>query len=205
MAGIFETRWICEPIPSDRLHCPHCQQPRDVRRVILHPWLAVLGHELARIGRPREFSACQGCGRVYRVYSADDTVDRDPMSEDERALFAVIAAVIFSDSRVRRTEKHVAREVIRRYTGAIIEPADMDALLRSARTRWGDPIGRLRRLACVLDDAVKLRIIEAAYLVSTADRELHTQESHLLNRIGEALDIPPRDIRRAIQDATLAS
>jgi uncharacterized tellurite resistance protein B-like protein len=204
MARIFETRWICEPKPSGRIHCRHCGEERDARRVTLHPWLAMFGKNLARIGRPREYGACLTCGRVYATDATPVDDSHDAFSEDERALLAVVAAVIFSDSRVRSAEKLAAREVIRRMTGLDFGPADLDGLLRSARTRWGDPVDRLERVAHLLDDAAKRRILEAAYLVSTGDRELHTQEAHLLNRIGQTLDLTPREVRRVIQRATLS-
>lgn len=124
-----------------------------------------------------------------------------PRSEDERAILGIVAAVIFSDSRIRATEKRAARDVIRRYAGLELRASELESLLRGARRRWGEPVDRLQRLSTLLDDASKRRIVEAAYLVSTADRELHSQESRLIDRIGEALDLPPREVTRAIQRA----
>jgi uncharacterized tellurite resistance protein B-like protein len=203
MSAFLETVWECETTETETFHCPRCDCPRDATRHSVRARLLVFGRSTVAIGSPSPYLTCSGCGRSWeaRTPGLDGDVDRRPTSEDERALWAVVAAVVFSDLSVQATEKRMVAQVIRRYTAESLDELGVDRLLRTARSRWGDPLVRLRKLACVLDPRAKRRIVGAAYLVCTADREIHPQESRLLVRIGEALEMSPRAVRAAIDEA----
>lgn len=204
---LLGTTWTCERTGTGSFRCPHCARDHALTRTRLQRWLAVLGRPVTRLGIAVEYVTCERCGHVYpasRTARAPAGLAAQPstvLAEDERALLSVVSAMILSDSVVRETEKEACREVIRRYTGRQIPSADVDDLLRSARARWGDPVARLARLRCLVPEAVKRRIVEGAYHICAADGELHREESRLLHRIGEALDLGPRDVRRALGDA----
>lgn len=197
---LLGTTWTCERIGTGRFQCPHCGRDRTVTLTRLHRWLAVLGRPVTRLGGAVDYRTCDGCGHVYPSVGATDpkAESGDVLAEDERAFLGVVSAMMLSDSVVRESEKEACREVVRRYTGRPIPSPEVDELLRSARARWGDPVERLARLRCLVPSAVKRRIVEAAYHVCTADGELHREEGRLLHRIGEVLDLGPREVRRAL-------
>lgn len=219
--GLLGTTWSCVRDGAGRFRCPGCGEERGFTRNRLQRHLMVLGRRVARLGGPEEYATCAECGHAYPyavVAVADAAAARDAraavieesggdasaspvVAEDEAALLEILAAVIFSDSAVRSSEKVACREVVRRYSGRAVSAAAMDDLLQSARGRRGDPVARLVRLRCLIPEPMKRRIVESAYHVCTADGELHREESRLLNRIGTALDLAPRQVRRALADA----
>jgi tellurite resistance protein len=203
-ADLLGTTWTTRPGGDGRFHCPRCHGERDFTRTELRHRLVVLGRTWLPLGPARPFLTCADCGHAF---PADDlptpasAADPQPvLSEDERALLSILAAVVFSDSAVRSAEKRGVAAVVRHY---LPEAAGLDVndLLRSARRRWGDPIDRLQRLRGLVDEDRRRRIVEAAYLVCTADGELHSEESRLLDRVGAALDLSPRLVRRAVSEA----
>lgn len=208
MSALLGSRWTSERLDSLSFHCPFCGGVRDGVAWGLRRWVAVLDRPLLSLGDGGRYLRCGHCHRTYDelelqaspVPDGPGGADRT-LSEDERAILSVVAAAIFSDSSIRQSEKRAARTVIRRFTGRDLDAADLRALLRTARQRWGDPVGRLRRLACLLDDSAKRRIVAAAYLVSGADRELHPEETRLLMRMGEALEMTPLSVRQAMREA----
>lgn len=203
MTTFLETDWECETTDGAAFDCPHCGRPRDATRHEVRPRLLVFGRSAMGLGSPATYVTCRECGHSWeeRATQLEAAGVRPPTSEDARALWAVVAAVVFSDLSVRPTEKRMVARVIRRYTDQSLDEQGVDRLLRTARSRWGDPLDRLRKLAGVLDPRAKQRIVGAAYLVCTADREIHPQESRLLVRIGDALEMSPRAVRAAIEDA----
>lgn len=198
------TIWTCERAGTGRFGCPHCETERGLTRTRLQRRLTVLGRPLAKLGRASIYETCDVCGHAYPA--ATKRAGSPPsspyiMAEDESALLGVLAAMVVSDSAIRDAEKEACRGVIRRYLGRSLPADGVDDLLRSARRRWGDPVARLVRLRCLVPEIVKLRIVEAAYHVCAADGELHREESRLLDRIGAALDLPPGQVRRALDGA----
>lgn len=204
MTSVFGDQWARELAGHRGWCCPRCGDERVVEEWKLRRSLTLFDRKLLSLKDPRRYLNCEECGRTYLstvVEPAEERPNR-PLSEDERVILAVVAKVIFSDSSVRAVEKRVALRVIQRYTGRELDAPGLDRVLKTARLRWRDPLPRLRRLACLLDGAAKRRIIAAAYLVSGADRQIHREESRLLMQMGEALDLAPREIRAAMQEAT---
>lgn len=219
MAELIASRWICAASGRQSFHCPFCGTLRDGEVRTLSRWLAVLDLPVLLVRRVGPFLSCEACRRTYRLNAElerfeppgaghggttgapGDGGSGRVLSLDERAILSVVGAVIFSDSSVRPAEKRAARAVIFRYTGRDLDAAALALLLRTSRERWGDPVRRLRRLACLLDESAKRRIVSAAYLISGADQELHPEEGRLLMRIGEALELPPRVVRAAMAEA----
>lgn len=200
---LLGTTWICDRIGTGRFHCPHCLEERDLERMALHRRVNLLGRPLFRMGARGEYVTCSHCGHAFAA-AAVMGPDVDPegvVSENTDALLALAAGVIFSDSSVRESEKEVAREVIRRYTGRPLTGTGVDDLLRRSRQRWGDPLARLARLRCMLPQPVRHRFVRAAYHICAADGELHAEESRFLTRVGEALDLGPREVHRSISEA----
>ena len=230
MPALIGSHWTAEPLEPVPFDCPHCGDATRGVAWRQRRWVAVLARPLMSLGPGARYIRCERCGRTYDELllraqppasaappanhtdvgvghaerGADRGADRggdQVMSEDERAILSVVAAVIFSDSAIRRSEKMAARTVIRRFTRRELDAAGLNALLRTARQRWGDPLGLLRRLAGLLDEAAKRRIVAAAYLVSASDRELHPEETRLLMRMGEALKMTPSSVMRAMREA----
>lgn len=200
---LFGTTWTCQRAGTGRFRCPRCGTERGLTRTRLQRRLTVLGRPVGKLGGVAEYVTCDQCGHAYAAGAAADEALSGPyvMAEDESALLGVLAAMVLSDSAVRQAEKDACREVVRRYLGRSLPPSGVDDLLRSARRRWGDPVARLVRLRCLVPQSVKRRMVEAAYHVCAADGELHREESRLLDRIGSALDLAPREVRRALTDA----
>lgn len=217
MEELIASRWVCAASGRQSFHCPFCGGLREGEVRTLSRWLAVLGLPVLLLGRVGPFLFCPSCRRTYRRTAELERIERPGVSGtsgapggagsgrvlslDERAILSVVGAVIFSDSSVRPVEKRAARAVIFRYTGRDLDAAALALLLRTSRERWGDPVRRLRRVACLLDESAKRRIVSAAYLISGSDRELHPEEGRLLMRIGEALELPPRAMRAAMAEA----
>jgi uncharacterized tellurite resistance protein B-like protein len=218
MTAIFDTVWTCQSLGEEPFDCPHCGEERDAARAVSRPYLALFGRPLLSLRGEAEYWTCQHCGRTYdrRHLEPGAAAGPDPgsefpvrgvagelvtASEDDRAIWYVVAAAVFSDSSIRSAEKRVARNVIRRYTGELLDEQGVNGLLRIARRQWGDPVANLERLGCVLSRAAKARIVAATYEVCTADREVHPEESRLLMRIADALGVGPREVRDFIRAA----
>ncbi len=198
---LLGTTWLHRPLDSGRFRCPRCDQERDCQRTELERQLVLAGRPVFRLGPIEGFRTCRTCRHAFPDGAAPSPGTGFPtLSEDERALLAVLAAVVFSDSAVRSAEKRGVARVVRLFIPHS-EAFDVNELLRDARRRWGDPIDRLRRLRGLVDEDRRSRIVEAAYLVCTADGDLHPQESRLLERVGAALDLAPRTVRSALRDA----
>ncbi len=196
------TVWRREEKAASSFDCPRCGAPRGCSRVILQRHLTALGRPLFRFGRPALFNACDECGHAFAA--ADSRRIAPVLAEDEVALVSVMAAVMLSDAAVRESEREVAGSVLRWYTGKPLGDMEVAELLTHARAEWGEPIPRLARLALLVPMRMRRSLVSAAYLVCTADGDLHPQESRLLDRAGEALDLGPREVRRAIEEARTA-
>jgi uncharacterized tellurite resistance protein B-like protein len=195
------TAWASMPAGAGRFDCPRCGEERDYVGTALQRFLTVFRRPVLKLGGADEYVTCQLCGHAYPASVLSSPPEEDRLAEDELAFLSVVAAMIFSDSVIRRSEKSVAREIIRRYTGRAMDGEEMDRLLERARLRWGDPIERLSRLRWLVPREMRRRIVAAAYHICTADGELHREESRLLDRIGDALDLPPRQLRQALTEA----
>lgn len=200
---LLGTVWEHEKTGGGRFHCPHCRATRAYAGTRMQRRVTVLGRPLTPLGGPEDFVTCERCGHAWvaTVLDGSSAPGREGLAEDESALLGVVSAMVFSDSVVRDAEKEACRAVVLRYTGRRLETDGVVELLRSARPRWGDPVARLRRVRFLIPDRVKRRMVEAAYLICAADGELHREESELLDRIGDALDLGPRDVHRAIAEA----
>lgn len=203
MPDLFGSYWRCESGEERTWRCPRCGEECRGPERKLRRFLTLFDRSLLSLEEVDGFVRCGACGRTYRSAVVDGAKQRShaPLSEDERAIHTVVACVIYSDSSVRSVEKRAARDVIRRFTGQDLDSAGLKQVLRTERIRARDPVQHLRRLECLLDDAAKRRIVAAAYLVSGADREIHRAESRLLMQIAEALNLAPREVHAAMQEA----
>lgn len=198
---LLATAWSWAADGQGRFRCPHCGDERACRRTLLQRRLVVLERAVASLGRPERFLTCQECGHAYSTSRLGAGDPRDLLAEDELGLLAIVSAMILSDSAIRGGEKAMARDVILCYTGRRLDADRLEKLLRRARPRWGDPVDRLARLPGLVREQIRRAIVAAAYRVCTADGELHPEESRLLVRMGEALDLGPREIRHALREA----
>lgn len=214
---LIGTLWRRHAGGTGHFHCPRCGEERACARNTLQGYFALLGHPVLRLGHPRVFVTCGECGHSFSSAVADagrpdaaaDAAAAGAgavatLAEDERALVAIIAAVILSDSVVRESEKKAAHAAMRRFTGTAITVEEVDELLARARAERGDLMARLERVSGLVPPRVRRGIVESVYHVCTADGDLHPQESRLLDRIGEALDLGPQEVRKAIVDARTA-
>jgi uncharacterized tellurite resistance protein B-like protein len=149
------------------------------------------------MSRTEAFLECGRCGRVF----AARAVATGGVSEDEKAVQSLVAAVVMVDTRVRPGEMDVARRVLEQYGGRKLSPEDFTDELHRMRRRVPQPIGYLTRLAPLLGEKGKMRIIEAVYDVCVADDELHPAETRLIRSAGEALDLSPMRVREALRRA----
>lgn len=203
MAPILGTRWRSRPLGGGTFHCPRCDRERDYTATGIGPVLAAFGRRLLRWGAEQTLVACDSCGAIYDV--SITTVEpgraREIRSEDELALEAVLSAAVFSDSTVREVEKQAARHAVRQYAHRAHDDVDSGpGAAAGARRRAPDPFQRLERLAGVLSEPAKRRILAAVYRVCAADRELHPQEARLVMKIGEMLELHPRHVREAMKE-----
>ncbi len=199
---LMGTVWRREGDSAERFSCPTCGVERPCHRTRLQRRISILGRPLFRMGGPTVFLTCDYCGHAFDAAAlASPTQGSGCFAEDEVALVSIVAAVILSDAAVREVEKEAAGAILRRYTGRDLTDPEVAQLLGSARTEWGDPMPRLERLSGLVPPRTRRSLVEAAYLVCTADGDLHRQESRLLDRIGDALDLGPREVRRAIAAA----
>lgn len=203
MAAILGTRWHARAIGGGTFHCPRCDHERDYTGTALRPVLTAFGAALFPVGAEQTLVACDGCSAVYDVSitTMDPERARAVRAEDELALEAVLGAVMFSDSRLRPVEREAAEEAVRHYAHrGKAEPEDALTGGWKARRRAADSFDRVARLCPVLSVAARRRILAAAYRVCAADRELHPQEARLIMRLGETLELHPRQVREAMKE-----
>lgn len=203
MASILGTRWRFRAVGGGTFHCPRCDRERDYTSTHARPFLAIFDQSLLPIAGDRTLIACDACGAVYdaSVTMLDPSAAREVRSEDELALEAILAATVFSDSTIREVEKEATHRAVRTYARRPVTPESTPERLDTLRRRGGlPPFERLERISGALTDGTKRRILAAAYSVSAADREMHSQEARLLMRLGEALDLHPRQVRQAMKD-----
>ena len=200
MASILQSQWRYRPVGGGTFHCPRCDHERDYTGTEVRPYLTLFGKPLFPTRGEQTLVACDECGAIYDVVitTMEPADARDVPSEDELALEAVLAGVVFSDSAIRPVEKQVASDAVRHYThrraiggGERLAVKDRDPT---------DPFRRIARLAGILDDASRRRFVAAAYRVCAADRELHPQEATLLMQLGDALNLEPRQVRDAMKE-----
>lgn len=160
-------------------------------------WLVLFQRAILPVGRTETFLECGVCGRMFRARA----VAGGGFSEDEKAVQALVAAVVMVDSRVRPAEWAVARRVLERYGGLVVAPEDLANDLHRFRRRVPDPVRYLTLLAPLLGEPGKMRIIRAIYDVCVADDELHPAETRLIRSAGEALDLSPMRVREAMRRA----
>jgi uncharacterized tellurite resistance protein B-like protein len=198
---LIGTAWTARPRQPADFSCPGCGKDGEARRTVLQCHVTVLDRPVARLGSPETYITCRHCGRAYCTDSLNGGRGSTGLSADEAALAGLVAAVVFSDSVVRKVEKEMARQVISEYTGRDYPPMEANEMLQRARRRWGDPVARLEKLAGVISESTRRRMLIGAYRVCAADGELHREESRLLDRVGDALDLSPRDVRVALRQA----
>ncbi|MEJ2184370.1 MAG: TerB family tellurite resistance protein [Gemmatimonadota bacterium] len=191
--SLRRTRGTRTPVPFD---CPRCDGSQGFR-TSARWWLALLGRAILPMGRTERYLECGSCGRTF----AARAVAAGGASEDEKAVQALVAAVVMADMRVRSREMEVARRVLERYGGRALRAEDLVDELHRLRRRVPKPLRYLTRIAPLLGDRGKMRIIEAVYDVCVADNELHPAETELIRSAGEALDLSPMRVREAMQRA----
>lgn len=191
--SLRNTRRASGPVPFD---CPRCQGGEG-RRFVTRWWLTLFGHSVVPLSRAGTFLECGRCGRTF---SARAVATGGP-SEDEMAVRSLVAAVVMVDTRIRPPEMKVARRVLEQQGGLALPAEDLAEELHRMRRRVPDPLRSLTRLASVLGERGKIRIIEAIYDVCVADDELHPAETRLIRAAGEALDLSPMRVREAMRRA----
>ena len=198
---LIGTTWTVTRRRPVAFSCPGCGREGEAQRTALQCHVAILDRRIARLGSPETYATCPHCGRAFCLDAMDGGRAGPDLSADEAALAGLVAAVVYSDSVVRNTEKEAARRVINAYTGRDYPPVEFNEMLQRARRRWGDPVARLEKLAGVISEPTRRRILVGAYRVCAADGELHREESKLLDRVGDALDLSPRDVRATLRQA----
>ncbi|MBW3553009.1 MAG: TerB family tellurite resistance protein [Gemmatimonadetes bacterium] len=200
MAPLLQSQWRFRPVGGGTFHCPRCDRERDYTGTGVRTYLALFGRPLFPTRAEQTLVACDECGAIYdvEITTMDPAAARDVRSEDELALEAVLAGVVFSDSAVRPVEKRVARDAVRHYTHR--PETGGGERLTVKRRNPADPFERIARLAGILDESSRRRFVAAAYRVCGADRELHSQEARLLMQLGEVLNLGPREIREAMRE-----
>lgn len=200
MAPLLQSQWRFRPVGGGTFHCPRCDRERDYTGTEVRPYLAVFGKPLFATRGEQTLVACDECGAIYDVgiTTMDPAEARAVRSEDELALEAVLAGVVFSDSAIRPVEKQVARDAVRHYTHR--PEIGEGQRLTVKRRDPAEPFQRIARLAGILDEASRRRFVAAAYRVCAADRELHSQEARLLMQLGDVLNLEPRQVREAMKE-----
>ncbi len=191
--SLRRTRGAATRVPFE---CPRCHGTQGVRRATRW-WLALHGRAILPVGRTETFLECAGCGRTFAPGAAAD----GGLSEDETAIQSLVAAVVMVDTRIRPRELEVARRVLQRYGGRNLNTGELAEELHRMRRRVPDPIRDLVRIAPLLSEQGKMRIIAAVYDVCVADDELHPAETRLIRSAGEALDLSPMRMREAMRQA----
>jgi len=202
MTGLLGMEQLRTVRGEERRSCPRCRVDRDFVRATTRRHLLFAGRPVLPMGTGRDYMECGRCGRTYEADMLESTTSSKAgpaRSVDERAILALVAAAIMADSRVRDREKEVARSVLRRHTGRELAGEDFLRLLREVRREIPNPIRYLARLAPVLTESAKTRILEAAYEIASADRELHPAETRLIVNVGEALEVSPMLVRQAME------
>lgn len=153
-------------------------------------------HAVLPAGRAESFLECGRCSRVFAARAVPGG-----FSEDEKAVQSLVAAVVMVDTRVRPGEMDTARLVLQRFGGRTLRPDELAEELHRMRRRVPEPVRYLTRIAPLLGERRKMRIIEAIYDVCVADDELHPAETRLIRLAGEALDLSPMHVREAMRRA----
>lgn len=202
MSGLLAIRRVRNVLGEERRPCPRCRVDRDFTRHAVRRKLVAVGRPIVPLGGTRGYIECDHCGRTFEAAElrpASRTPPQEILSVDERAIRALVAAAIMADSRVRPSEKQVARDVIERHTGRSLNTVDLDRELQRIRRAIPDPVRYLTGLAPVLSESSKRRILEAAYEIASADQELHPAETRLIVAVGEALEVSPMTVREAMR------
>lgn len=203
MTALLGTIWRFTTVGGGTFHCPRCDAGRDYTGTRARPFLSFFDRAVVPLSGERTLIACDACGAVYdaSVTTMDPAAARVLRSEDQLALEAVLAAMVVSDSTIREVEKVAVQQAVRHHTGR--RPTDVAGAVQrldTTRRRAVDPFERIERIAGALDERTRRRILAAAYRVGAADREMHPQEARLLIRLGEVLDLHPRQVREAMKE-----
>ncbi|HKJ93623.1 MAG TPA: TerB family tellurite resistance protein [Longimicrobiales bacterium] len=159
--------------------------------------LSLFGHRTLPLGPRRTFLQCARCGRTFSARA----LANGAASEDEKAVQALVAAVVMADSRIRPREMDAARRVLEQHGGLPLQPNDLADELHRLRRTIPEPLHYLVGVAPLLADAGKLRIVQAVYQVCAADDELHPAETRFIRAVGETLDLSPMRVREAMRSA----
>lgn len=187
-------------LESGEFYCPHCDSPRNFRRRTYRPFLTLYFIPIIPIGGKQEYVECTKCkGRFPRSVLGDgNSTGPHSFTND---LLTVLALTILSDGHV--TENEIAKTLdVQRVIGqsqlsreelasacaeARRNPISLSSYLWNGRSRW--------------NRQEKISMVQAIFLVSSADGQIPSNRLTALAKTQQILDLSTQEFENCIVQA----
>ena len=124
----------------------------------------------------------------------------DFQPEFERIAMRLMAMMALRDGRIRDAELAMIADVFERLSGIPLGTAPLKAELDAAAADQLTVPDYLASVAHLLTDAGKEVLLKAVFLISSSDGEFHRTETAFMLDIGRALQMPPGQMKRVIEE-----
>jgi tellurite resistance protein len=203
---IFGTRGVTTTPESGQFFCPTCGSGatfrwRRVRRFFTLYFIPVI--PLDRLG---EYIECQGCRGTFQI----GVLEFDPAkaageveAQYQTGVRRVMIAMLLADGVIEDSEVAAIRSIFHELTGRDLGEAVVRQEIAEIQGSGAEVKQVLAGLAGMLNDHGKEKVIEAAYLVASADGEFHESEQALIVQVADVLGVSKAHLKGLL--TTLAS
>ncbi|MCB1646282.1 MAG: zinc-ribbon domain-containing protein [Pseudomonadales bacterium] len=182
--------------PSGTRLCHFCNSTQSFSHVTETSYFCLFGVPLLPIEKLSDYHLCEQCGSAYEQLTSELPAHTEPV----RAVTAYILA-----GYGMQHHPELAREVAFKISGSELSERQLRQLMNGFETDQTDVFRMLRAAACHMNVDGRLKVVEAAFLMTHACCEIQYEDRLRVNLIGNSLGFSLHDVETAIEKVRLAA
>ncbi|MEO0561068.1 MAG: TerB family tellurite resistance protein [Chloroflexota bacterium] len=201
---VWGTRGITRNMDTGSFYCPGCRQERVYKHKSVRRFFTVYFIPLIPMNKLGEYVECQVCSGTYNldVLQIDMSEQRAFKATFEIAVKRVLALMVLADGVVEEDEVEMVRTIYNRITNRNVTSDEVRTEISTAQSEGRGVEEFLTDMAGTLNNNGKGMVVQAAYMVAGADGEYQQEELDLMNAIGDALLIHPKELKSMMDQMT---
>lgn len=130
------------------------------------------------------------------VAAAASAVEKDILSEKQKAIKKLLILMILADGKVQDAEIHMFHKVYRETANRVVD--NIYAEIETVRTENKSARQYLKEVSAYLNDEGKADVLRASMMIAKADGDVDPTELEMINQFGKSLEMTSEQIKNAI-------